>query len=218
MEFDGLPVCQQKWVYSFFFLQVPKTATTSISSICGERNLVEKHRRLVQDRFGKHPLYRGVFDVRHCLPEHLFSIFKGQVWEFLSFCVVRNPIQRLISSYYFGREKKLHKVYGLPESTTLDEYVRWLYNNKKRRDILILLPQVTWAKNSIFPVEILRFENLQQSWADFLQKYKIQGLPAEIPWENKTKDKQKLELTGESLKMTLDFTFEDHILYPELYD
>lgn len=217
MEFDGLPVCQQKWVYSFFFLQVPKTATTSISSICGERNLVEKHRRLVQDRFGKHPLYRGIFDIRHCTPEHLFQIFKGQVWEFLSFCVIRDPIQRLISSYYFGREKKLHGVYGLPESTTLDEYVRWLYNNKKRRDILILLPQKTWAANNIFPVEILRFETLQQSWADFLNKHQIQGLPAEIPWENKTKDKKNEDLSAESLKMALDFTFEDHILYPELY-
>lgn len=214
---DQLPICNQKWVHSFFFLQVPKTATTSISSICGERNLVEKHRGLIQDRFAKHPLYRGVFDLRHIIPEHLFQVFRGQVWEFLSFCFVRNPIQRVISSYYFGREKKLHGVYGLSETTTLDEYVRWLYNNRKRRDILILLPQVTWAKNNIFPVEVLRFENLQQSWADFLKKHRIQGLPAEIPWKNKTKDKKNEELSAESLKMVLDFTFEDEILYPELY-
>ncbi len=180
MVFD-LPVCQQKWVYSFFALQIPKCASSSIQAATGERNLVHKHRGLIDARFGKHPLYKGVFDRRHIIPEHLFQIFKGQVWEFLSFCVVRNPIERVISSYYFGREKKLHGVYGLSETMTLDEYVRWLYNNRKRRDILILLPQTTWAKNSIFPVEILRFERLQQDWADFLKKHRIQGLPAEIP-------------------------------------
>lgn len=215
---DQLPICNQKWVHSFFFLQVPKTATTSISSICGERNLVEKHRGLIQDRFAKHPLYRGVFDLRHIVPEHLFQVFRGQVWDFLSFCVVRDPIQRVISSYYFGREKKLHRVYGLSENIDLNSYVRWLYENRQRKDILILLPQITWAKNSIFPVEVLRFEDLQNEWKTFLQKYQIQGLPTEIPWKNKTEDKKNEELSAESLKMVLDFTQEDRILYPELYD
>ncbi len=216
--FDSLPVCQQKWVYSFFFLQVPKTATTSISSICGERNLVEKHRGLIQDRFAKHPLYRGIFDIRHALPEHLYAIFKSQVWEFLSFCFVRNPIERIVSSYYFGNQNHLNYVYGLLDNISLDGYVQWLYENRRRKDVLILLPQVTWAKNNIFPVEILRFENLSKNWADFVKKHKI-NLPTTLPHENKSQHKDwREELSAESLKMVLDFTFEDAILYPELYD
>lgn len=216
--FDGLPECQQKWVWSFFALQIPKCASSSIQAATGERNLIHKHRELIDARFGKHPLYKGVFDRRHVIPEHLYSVFKSQVWEFLSFCFIRNPIDRIVSSYYFGREKKLHGVYGLSENIDLNSYVKWLYENRQRKDILILLPQTTWAANSIFPVEILRFEQLQQDWADFLNKHKIQGLPAEIPWGNKTKDKKNEDLSAESLKMTLDFTQEDQILYSELYD
>ena len=215
--FDSLPACKQKWIYSMFALQIPKTATTSIQSASGERNLIYKHRGLIAEKFGKHPLYRGVFDPRHLIPQHVLEIFGKQVFEFLSFCVIRDPIQRIISSYFFGREKKLHFAYGLPENTTFDEYIRWLYKNKNDKNILILLPQNTWANNGIFPVEILRFENLQQEWKNFLQKHQIKGLPETLPWENKTKNKEKMELSAENLKMLLDFTAEDRILYPELY-
>lgn len=216
MEFD-LPVCKQKWVWSFFALQIPKCASSSIQAATGERNLVHKHRGLIDARFGKHPLYKGIFDRRHIIPEHLFQIFKGQVLEFLSFCVVRNPIERVISSYYFGREKKLHGVYGLPENIDLNSYIKWLYENRQRKDILILLPQVTWAKNNIFPVEILRFEDLSKNWADFVKKHKI-NLPTTLPHENKSQHKDwREELSAESLKMLLDFTQDDYRLYPELY-
>lgn len=217
MDFD-LPICNQKWVHSFFFLQIPKCASSSIHSVCGERNLIHKHRGLIEARFGKHPLYKGIFDRRHIVPEHLFQIFNGQVWEFMSFCVVRNPIRRVISSYYFGREKKLHGVYGLKEDTSLDEYIRWLYENRKSKNILILLPQIAWADNGIFPVEILRFENLQKDWKSLLLKYQIQGLPDSLPHENKSQHGDwREEISAESLKLILDFTQEDRILYPELY-
>lgn len=218
MVFDALPVCEQKWIHSMFFLSIPKTASTSISSCLGDRNLIHKHRGLIQQRFGKHLLYRGVFDLRHLIPEHLAVIFGRQVLEFFSFCCVRQPIERIVSSYYFGREKKLHSVYGLPENTTLDSYIDWLYANRHRKDILILLPQTTWTHNNVFPVEILRFENLANSWQSMLEKHQIKGLPP-LPHENKSQHKDwREEISGESLKKVLDFTFEDYILYPELYD
>ncbi len=212
------PTCNQKWVYSFFALQIPKCASSSIQLIVGDRNLVFKHQDLIEARFGKHPLYKGVFNRRHVIPEHLFSVFRNQVWEFMSFCVVRNPIERVVSSYYFGREKKLHGVYGLRKDTSLDEYIRWLYENRKSKNILILLPQTTWSHNSIFPVEILRFENLQESWKNMLKKYQIQGLSDSLPHENQSQHGNwREEISAENLKMILDFTQKDTILYPELY-
>lgn len=199
------------------FLQVPKCATTSISKAIGQRNLIEKHRKLIEEKYQKHPLYRGVFDVRHVLPVHCASIFGRQVLEFFSFCCVRQPIERIVSSYYFGREKKLHSVYGLPENTTLDSYIDWLYVNRKRKDVLILLPQTTWSHNNIFPVEVLKFEKLKESWAEMLKKHQINGLPP-LPHENKSQHKDwREEISGENLKKVLDFTYEDARLYPELY-
>lgn len=216
---DQLPVCNQKWVYSMFFLSIPKTASTSITSCLKDRNLIEKHRNLIQDRFGKHLLYRGVFDTRHLLPQHCVEVFGRQVFEFFSFCCVRNPAERILSSFSFGKAKELWKAYdGLSSNTTFSEYVKWLYNNRHRKDILILLPQVTWADNRIFPVEILRFEDLQEDWRDMLKKHQINGLPDSLPHENKSQHKDwREEISGENLKMILDFTQKDAILYPELY-
>lgn len=213
-----LPTCNQKWVYSFLALQIPKTASSSIQATVGERNLIFKHRGLVAQKFSKHPLYRGIFDTRHLIPQHCVEVFGRQVFEFFSFCCVRNPVERILSSFYFGNQNKLNHVYGLRDGTTLSEYVKWLYNNRHRKDILILLPQTTWADNKIFPVEILRFERLKQDWADLLQKYQIQGLPDFLPHENQSQHKDwREEISGENLKMILDFTQEDRILYPELY-
>lgn len=219
MVFDALPVCQQKWIHSMFFLSIPKTASTSISSCLGDRNLIHKHRGLIQQRFGKHPLYRGVFDLRHLIPPHIENVFGRQVLEFFSFCVIRNPAERILSSFAFGKAKELWKVYdGLSSNTTLTEYIDWLYKNRHRKDILILLPQTTWAHNNVFPVEVLRFENLSNSWQSMLEKHQIKGLPP-LPHENKSQHKDyREEISGESLKKVLDFTFEDCKLYPELYD
>ena len=218
MVFDTLPACEKKWVYSMFFLQPPKTATTSISKVLGPRNLVEKHRVLFENKYKNHPLYRGTFDIRHCTPEHLISIFGRQVFEFFSFCCVRQPIERILSSFSFGKAKELWKVYdGLSSNTTLTEYISWLHKNRHRKDILILLPQTTWTHNNVFPVEILRFENLANSWQSMLEKHQIKGLPP-LTHENKSQHKDwREEISGENLKKVLDFTQDDAKLYPELY-
>lgn len=201
-------------------LQIPKTATSSIAKTLGNRNLIHKHRGLLQERFAKHPLYRGVFDVRHAVPLHLAQIFGRKFFDFFSFAVVRHPIQRLVSSFYFGKQNKLWSVYGLQESTTLDEYIDWLHKNKNDPNILILLPQTTWAANKDFPVtKVLRFEDLSAGWKNMLAEYKIAGLPDSLPHENKSQHKDwREEISAESLKKALDFTQEDAIFYPELYD
>ncbi len=220
MGFDSLPVCQQKWVYSFFAFQIPKTASSSIQAAVGDRNLIFKHRGLIVQKFAKHPLYRGIFDTRHLLPQHCVEVFGRHVFEFFSFCCVRNPAERILSSFSFGKAKELWKVYdGLSSNTTFSEYVKWLHKNRHRKDILILLPQVTWADNKIFPVEILRFESLQENWRDMLKKHQINSLPDSLPHENKSQHGDwREEISAENLKMILDFTAEDYILYPELYD
>lgn len=218
--FDCIPTCQQKWIHSMIALQIPKTATSSVSLALKDRNLIHKHRGLLQERFAKHPLYRGVFNVRHAVPSHLAQIFGRKFFDFFSFAVVRHPIERLISSYYFGKQKKLWSVYGLQESTTLDQYISWLYDNKNSQNILILLPQTTWAANKDFPItKVLKFENLAEDWKNMLAEYKIAGLPDSLPHENKSQHKDwREEISAESLKKALDFTQKDRIFYPEFYD
>ena len=190
--FDGLPECQQKWIHSMLFLSIPKTASTSITSCLKDRNLIEKHRNLIQDRFGKHPLYRGVFDVRHLLLFQCFEVFRTQMYDFFSFAVKRNPFSRLESAFSFGKRMELAKLYGLKQASSFEEFVNFLFEawESGRQDILILREQAEWIFYENFRVtEVLSFEEIQKDWAKMLKNYSINSLPMEIPWENRSEKK-----------------------------
>lgn len=175
-----------------FFLSIPKTASTSITSCLKDRNLIEKHRNLIQDRFGKHLLYRGVFDVRHLLLSQCFEIFGRQMYDFFSFTVKRNPFSRLESAFSFGRKMELAKLYGLKQDASFEEFVIFLFEawETGRQDILILRQQTEWIFHKDFRVsEILSFEEIQKDWVKMLKNYSINGLSIEIPWENRSEKK-----------------------------
>lgn len=201
--FSPISTCESKWIHSLIALQIPKTASTSISHCLGNRNLIEKHRGLFQETFGRNPLYKGIFDLRHCVPKHIFSILGRQVYDYFSFAVVRNPFQRIESAYLFGRKMKLHEVYGLPEDCLFEQFVDFLYESweANRQDVLILKPQTTWTHSSVFrPTEILKLEELDKSWPKMLKTYEIRGLPPltrenatdrsqPLPWAKDSRDK-----------------------------
>ena len=201
--FSPISTCENKWIHSLIALQIPKTASTSVSRCLRNRNLIEKHRGLFQETFGRNPLYKGVFDVRHAIPEHVFNILGRQVFDYFSFTIVRNPWWRVESAYLFGRKMKLHGVYGLPEDCSFKQFVDFLYESweANRQDVLILKPQTTWTHSAAFrPTEILRLEELEKSWPQMLKTYGIQGLPPltrenvtdrsqSLPWTKSTRDK-----------------------------
>lgn len=172
-----------------YFLQAPKTATTSISLALGDRNLIHRHRGLLQERFLKHPLYRGVFDTRHIPLSQCFEMFGRQMNDFFSFAVKRNPFSRLESAFSFGKESGLAGVYGLDSDSSFEYFINFLFDSyeENRQDILVLKPQVEWMVYGDFQVtEIIPFEDIQASWAKMLKKYSINGLPAELPWKNRS--------------------------------
>ena len=217
--FDSLPTTDKQWVHSMIALQIPKTASTSLNTLIRGRNLLEKHKVLLYNKFSNHPLFRNHFDVRHATPEMLFSAFGRQVFDFFSFAVVRDPIQRLASSYSFGKENQLWKLYDLSENISADSYIDWLYKSKKdgRQDILILLPQTTWVNSSIFkPTETLRFEELSKNWKAMLEKHDIKGLPYELPHLNASKRQKEQIFSEESLSKIRDVYSKDYdLLYPD---
>jgi len=213
--FDALPTAKRHWVYSMFFLEIPKSASSSLHNLLGERNLLKKHKGLIHNKFSSHPLFKGHFDTRHATPEMIRSVFSNQVNEFFSFAVIRSPIDRLASSYSFGKENRLWKLYDLPENISADSYIDWLYKSKKekRQDILILLPQTTWTHSSIFrPTEVLRFENLQENWKSLLKKYDIKGLSETIPHLNASKRVKEQIFSKESLSKIREIYRTDYEL------
>lgn len=216
--FDALPTAKRHWIHSLFFLEIPKSASSSLHDLLGPRNLLEKHKGLLHNKFSSHPLFKGHFDTRHATPEMIRSVFSNQVNEFFSFAVSRCPVDRLASSYFFGKENKLWKLYNLPENISADSYVNWLYKSKKegRQDILILLEQVTWTHSNIFrPTEILRFETLSLDWKSMLKKYDIKGLSDTIPHLNASKRVKEQIFSKESLSKIKELYSRDfEFLYP----
>lgn len=185
--FDALPTAKRHWIYSMIALQIPKTASSSIAKCLSERNLLEKHKGLIHDRFSLDPLYRGVFDLRHLVPSHIFSVFGRQVFDFFSFAVKREPFSRIESAFLFGKRNKLGAIYGLNQDCSFEQFVNFLFEKweQKAQDILILKRQVEWTHSSIFrPTTILSFENLDNNWAKMLKDYHIDGLPTKLPREN----------------------------------
>lgn len=216
--FDTLPIAKHHWIHSLFFLEIPKSASSSLHDLLGGRNLLEKHKGLLYNKFSSHPLFKGHFDTRHATPEMIRSVFSNQVNEFFSFAVIRSPIDRLASSYTFGKENQLWRLYNLPENISADSYVDWLYKSKEegRQDILILLEQVTWTHSNIFrPTEVLRFEDLSKNWNTMLEKYNIEGLPDTIPHLNASKRVKEQIFSKESLSKIKELYSRDfELLYP----
>lgn len=218
MVFESLPTASKKWIHSAIFLRIPKTASSSIISCLGDRNLIWKHRGLFAQRFQKSPAYKGIFDTTHANPSECYQILGKQVYDYFSFAVIREPIQRLISAYFFGRQKKLWPLYNLPESCLFEEFVDFLYESweARRKDILILRPQTDWVDSQPFkPTVILKFETLQTDWQQTIEQYGISGLPIILPHENQSQ-KGKITISAETKKKILDIYRSDYdTLYHE---
>jgi hypothetical protein len=198
--FDAISSCEQKWINSFIALQIPKSASSSLKRCCGQRNLIQKHHGLFQATFGRNPLYKGVFDVRHALPSEIFRIFSVQVFDYFSFAIVRCPWRRIESAYLFGKKEKLHNVYGLSEDCSFEQFIDFLYESWEagRQDILLLRNQTEWTHSPIFkPTEILKLESLETEWPKMLKTYDIKGLPP-LTRENATDRSQPLVWSKDS--------------------
>lgn len=185
--FDALPTAKHHWIYSMVSLQIPKTGSTSISKSLGQRSIFEKHKQLITQKFGRHPLYKGVFDLRHITPEHAYTIFGDKIRGFFSFAVKREPFSRTESAFLFGKKNKLGMIYGLDQDCSFEQFINFLFEKweQKAQDVLILRRETEWTHSMVFrPTTILSFENLDSDWAKMLKDHHIDGLPNKLPREN----------------------------------
>ena len=166
------------------FIHIPKNAGTSIIKAMGVENLY---------------MDKTIEEYK----EHY-----GDYWnEYKKFTVVREPIDRFISAYKFARmdesgwfsatgEEGLekHHHYELCNEMNINEYVSYLYTNKKEFNRWIA-PQTFIVSNENGEREIdyyVRYENLLED----LQKIGIDKI--EKLNSSKIKDEKTIELTKKS--------------------
>lgn len=141
------------------FMHIPKTAGTSIKAIV-----------LPQQRGTTHKISN--------------KLVSQKIWDnYTTFCVVRNPFDKFISSYFyhtskeytgvlFRKNKNLHNL-------NLDEYFSQVYQKKMKAQI----NYITHPKSKK-PIDyILRFENLEHDFNNFCKENNIN---AKLPHKNKS--------------------------------
>ena len=123
--------------------------------------------------------------------------------DYFSWTFVRNPLDRLLSSYFWVKKpkykfEKWHTELREKHVINFDNFVRWLDNANIENDIL-LKPQHEYVLyNDIIKINFVgRFENLNKDWSYVTNK--VMGKEIPILHKNKTDHKHYMEYYDDSL-------------------
>jgi hypothetical protein len=132
-----------------------------------------------------------------------------------AFCISRNPYDRLVSAYYYLKEKTSHKHDLLDREkfvskyNDFDDFVRNGLE-KASKEQLHFLPQVFWVLNSGGTPEIetvLRMENLQKDFDEFCKMMNLRNYKLEVT--NASKRRSWEEYYNEETKKIVQDIYHD---------
>jgi hypothetical protein len=198
------------WILHLVFYRIPKNASTSMMNHLGHLNLIKKH----EDKFHKlanQKIYRKFFDPTHAKPDEAYEILGQQLRNYFSFCIVRNPWDRVVSMYHFTKKHNIYQIYGYEQDMTFEEFCENLLERKDDDSFLPTHKQVEWTKGIYPPKEILKFENLKQDFAKMLQDYNIGHISPNIPHDNSTNHKNYTEIYTPKTKKIVANIFEEDV-------
>lgn len=207
----------------FVFVHIPKNAGTSVEyalfkTFKNEYNLYERAMKRVEKRMpnhkglsflGKGEFYRCFGARKSKTPQHRFLSEYNNVENYFSFAFVRNPWQRALSLYEYGKARRF---YG--DNITFAKFLRefphpnWVdrYHDKK---------QFEYTRDVTF---VGRVETLEKDFATILKVLKFPTIP--IPKTNVTNrehysykyDDECVDLVGKLFFQDIDkfkYSFED---------
>ncbi|MBN1987268.1 MAG: sulfotransferase family 2 domain-containing protein [Prolixibacteraceae bacterium] len=179
-----------------FFVHIPKNAGNSIRPLCRKEgikvithNIRRRNKRLLAAHRGKQKIH--------------------------AFCISRNPYDRLVSAYYYLKEKTTHKHDLLDREKFIskyndfDDFVRNGLE-KASKEQLHFLPQVFWVLNSAGKPEIetvLRMENLQKDFDEFCKIMNLRNYKLEVT--NASKRRSWEEYYNEETKKIVQDIYHD---------
>jgi len=195
----------QRWVYKnslidkdadmnkdFMFFAIPKCASISSREFCDVNN------------------------IEYVVHNYDFTFIKAKLKNKKSFCILRNPVERVVSAYCFlknGGKNNLRsdirdwRIFCEPFSDINDFVKNGLERASKRQ--LHFLPQSFWVDMMKDP-HFLYLETLQQGFDNLCGDYGLNKLT--IPFSN-VSDKSGVELTSESNQIINNVYKKDVKLY-----
>lgn len=198
------------WILHLLFYRIPKNASTSMMDHLGSFNLIKKN----QEKFialADKKVYRNFFDPTHAKPDEALRVFRNELSNYFSFCIVRNPWDRAVSMYHFALKYNIMELYGFKNDLTFEEFCNHLQDNKDDYSIIATHKQVEWTRGRFPPKVILRFENLQEEFRDMLQEYNIRHISPDIPHKNSTKHSHYKDYYTPETKKIISNVFEDDV-------
>tara|TARA_Y100000356_G_C11168806_1_gene240161 strand:+ start:104 stop:787 length:684 start_codon:yes stop_codon:yes gene_type:complete len=191
------------------FLRIPKNASSSIMDALGSRNITKRYEQELRDKLDRN-IYKDIFDVTHARPDELRKVISSIELDCcFSFAVVRNPWDRVVSMYHFGRKMGLAHLFGLNNDLSFDDFCEALKSREGDRSFLPVFKQIEWINSSIKVNEVLRFENLQQDFQNMLEKYDIERISPILPHINKTNHKNYRDHFNFNTKKIIKTVFEE---------
>tara|TARA_Y100000004_G_C8891798_1_gene402390 strand:+ start:286 stop:969 length:684 start_codon:yes stop_codon:yes gene_type:complete len=189
------------------FLRIPKNASSSIMQVLGTRNIVKRYESELTEKLD-HNIYKKVFDVTHARPEELRSVINPLELDCFSFAVVRNPWDRVVSMYHFGKKLGLAYLFGLKNDLSFSGFCKVLKDREGDPFFLPVFKQTEWTNTSLGLNCILKFENLREDYKSMVEKNNISCVSSDLPHTNKSKHSHYKDY----------FTIEDKKLIKSIFE
>lgn len=193
------------------FYRIPKNASTSIYKHLGYTNVIKAAEKEIAEKADER-LYRNIFETSHVKPEELKSFGLFDVKDYFSFCIVRNPWDRIVSMYKFSiLNKGLFKhIYNIDK----EDFVSFCNVIKERENDKFFIgshKQTEWIDSENPPDKILRFESIQKEFSDMINEINLIGVSPELPHINKTEHKHYSEYYNTETKKIVSDVFAEDI-------
>ena len=189
------------------FIHIPRTSGRSVIECLSQHEpgpmlgitvVSEEDRQSISATWYNHATYAqaiGHLQRKGYTPRHCFS-------------VVRHPLDRLVSWFFFRRQAAMFK-------HRLDNATRYMlscpsFQQYARSQLFFPPPQVRWlpsGQNSGQTVELLRFENMASQWPAYLYKHNIPHLM--LPHTHQTDHSKYLDYYDDGIARTVAESYRE---------
>lgn len=194
-------ICQK---HKFIFIQIPKTATTSISKVIRPfSDLTKEEQKIViTPALGK--LWRNALRARHSTYNEYAAKHPEECKNFFKFAFVRNPWCRMASFYIFQKNSNFLALPSLSATASFKDFLL-------ASEDYIELTQYDYVNGFDDNSFIGRFENLQQDFDIICDKI---GIPRQkLPHSNKTEHKHYAEYYDDETREIVAQKYADDIKF-----